>query len=244
MMHTSNRSSVAAGVMTRQNDQRQPLRGAAFCARFSGHAHRTDGVINRQHLSRAVFMHDTNQVKAIETYFGGFKFRSRLEARYAVFFDELNLDFEYEPEGYSGTGWRYLPDFRLSQLSCFAEVKPSRDLISVSDLRKVVGLATEGGANVVLFIGEPHKYRAYLFNYLWTLPFNEITEECDVDEPTVDFIMEYSTEVGLAYDCVSANLRLTHREFNPRSTYVAGKKAQQARFEFGQTPERKVRANG
>lgn len=55
-MVLNKRSSLAVGVITRKNDQRQPLRGAAFCARFSGHARTTGGVINRQHLSRAVFM--------------------------------------------------------------------------------------------------------------------------------------------------------------------------------------------
>jgi len=54
-------------------------------------------------------------IKAIETRYKGYRFRSRLEARWAVFFDALGLDWEYEPEGYELSGGkRYLPDFRLS----------------------------------------------------------------------------------------------------------------------------------
>jgi hypothetical protein len=51
-------------------------------------------------------------VRAIPTSYKGFLFRSRLEARYALFFDELGLKWEYEPEGFELPGGvRYLPDF-------------------------------------------------------------------------------------------------------------------------------------
>ena len=53
-------------------------------------------------------------IKAIETQYKGYRFRSRLEARWAVFFDALGLAWEYEPEGFElGGGVRYLPDFRV-----------------------------------------------------------------------------------------------------------------------------------
>lgn len=38
--------------------------------------------------------------KPIETMYGGCRFRSRLEARWAVFFTRLGLDWEYEPQGF------------------------------------------------------------------------------------------------------------------------------------------------
>lgn len=50
-------------------------------------------------------------IKAIETRYKGYRFRSRLEARWAVFFDRLGLRWEYEPEGYELPSGRYLPDF-------------------------------------------------------------------------------------------------------------------------------------
>ena len=52
-------------------------------------------------------------IKAIETEYKGFRFRSRLEARWAVFFDACGFKWEYEPEGYEIDGVQYLPDFRL-----------------------------------------------------------------------------------------------------------------------------------
>lgn len=53
-------------------------------------------------------------IKAIETEYRGYRFRSRLEARWAVFFDALGVEWEYEPEGFDlGDGLYYLPDFRV-----------------------------------------------------------------------------------------------------------------------------------
>ena len=55
-----------------------------------------------------------SEIKPIETYYKGYRFRSRLEARWAVFFDACNVRWEYEPEGYElPNGQRYLPDFLL-----------------------------------------------------------------------------------------------------------------------------------
>lgn len=66
-----------------------------------------------------------NQIKAIETHYKGYRFRSRLEARWAVFFYEAGIPFEYETQGYeSGDGMiKYLPDFYLPDVGAFVEVK-------------------------------------------------------------------------------------------------------------------------
>lgn len=63
-------------------------------------------------------------IKAIETVYNGYRFRSRLEARWARFFDVLGIRYEYEKEGYDlgSDGW-YLPDFWLPDLSLWYEVK-------------------------------------------------------------------------------------------------------------------------
>ena len=53
-------------------------------------------------------------IKVINTYYKGYRFRSRLEARWAVFFDACGVEWEYEPEGFDlGNGLYYLPDFLL-----------------------------------------------------------------------------------------------------------------------------------
>ena len=70
-------------------------------------------------MERAVFL------KAIETKYKGYRFRSRLEARWAVFFDALGLKWDYEFEGFDlgEAGW-YLPDFWFPTLKCWVEIKP------------------------------------------------------------------------------------------------------------------------
>lgn len=53
-------------------------------------------------------------IKPIETIYKGYKFRSRLEARWAVFLDALGVKWEYEPEGFKlPNGKWYLPDFKV-----------------------------------------------------------------------------------------------------------------------------------
>ena len=71
-------------------------------------------------------------IKAIETEYNGYRFRSRLEARWAVFFDAANIKYEYENEGYEvdfgdGETVRYLPDFFLPDFNIHCEVKPSNE---------------------------------------------------------------------------------------------------------------------
>jgi hypothetical protein len=61
--------------------------------------------------------------RVIPTLYQGINFRSRNEARWAVYFDALGLAWQYEPEGYFVNGRGYLPDFWLPELDCFAEVK-------------------------------------------------------------------------------------------------------------------------
>lgn len=74
----------------------------------------------------------TQTIKPIETRYGGYHFRSRLEARWAVFFDQLkesqpwtkSLDWTFEAQGFElPSGW-YLPDFHFSNSELLIEVKP------------------------------------------------------------------------------------------------------------------------
>ena len=71
-------------------------------------------------------------MKAIETVYNGYRFRSRLEARWAVFFDSAGIRYQYEPEGFEVIGFddeviRYLPDFYLPDFGVYCEIKPNRE---------------------------------------------------------------------------------------------------------------------
>ena len=61
---------------------------------------------------------------ALETIYKGVKYRSRIEARWAVFFDKAVIEAHYEPEGFDlGEGVKYLPDFYLPIWDTYFEVK-------------------------------------------------------------------------------------------------------------------------
>lgn len=78
-------------------------------------------------------------MKAIETKYRGYRFRSRQEARWAVFFDTLKLPWEYEVEGFHLPSGNYLPDFWLPTLDCYFEVKGGEP--TQADLTKALELS-------------------------------------------------------------------------------------------------------
>ena len=96
-----------------------------------------------------------SKMKAIETIYNGIRFRSRTEARWAVFMDALGVVWEYEREGFDlGDGVLYLPDFWLPQLNCWIEIKGVR-AVPEDELKKVRRLAKQSGKDVYLFCGSP-----------------------------------------------------------------------------------------
>lgn len=103
-------------------------------------------------------------IRAIDTQYKGFLFRSRLEARWAVYFDALGLRWTYEEQGYTlENGDWYLPDFFLTDAGMWAEVKsgpfPS-DAIS-----KVKLLCHGTRTDVVMLDGIPNTQNYWGFHY-------------------------------------------------------------------------------
>lgn len=99
-------------------------------------------------------------LQAIETIHKGYRFRSRLEARWAVFFDALGIKWEYEKEGYDLDGLWYLPDFWLPELGYWVEVKgelpqgyESGEDLTGEEIEKATRLARLSGKGVYLLCG-------------------------------------------------------------------------------------------
>lgn len=112
-------------------------------------------------------------IQAIETEYAGYKFRSRLEARWAVFFDKSGIEWRYEPEGFrlksdwleagpkrcpNKCTYSCLPDFYLPQVGMWAEVKPGAP--SDTELVKMILLAEQTGKQVLLLDDVP-AWRTY-----------------------------------------------------------------------------------
>ena len=99
-------------------------------------------------------------MKAIPTIFKKIKFRSRTEARWAVFFENMKWNWEYEPQGYVlPRNIAYLPDFKVvlpDGVTLYAEVKAFEfDDLGDEQIRKARLLASETKATVVLLPGTP-----------------------------------------------------------------------------------------
>lgn len=109
--------------------------------------------------------------QAIETEYKGYRFRSRLEARWAVFFNALGIAWVYEPEGFQlSDGTRYLPDFWLPEFNLYVEIKPC--LIQYEELDKKLSKFRDEIGSICLLSGDvptgiPFEkgYRYYLFAY-------------------------------------------------------------------------------
>lgn len=180
-------------------------------------------------------------LKPIETHYKGYRFRSRLEARWAVFFDELGIEWEYEPEGFVlPDGELYLPDFWLRTCGAWFEIKPVRKLMA-REVRKAKGIGTT--APILIVSGDP----------LEMFPFDagnrrEIIAFAPMgnggvhggkydDRLGVIILLKHKfpalekMAIGLSMDSYLAGIEAM------RLIEAAGKKARSARFEFGESGE-------
>ena len=190
--------------------------------------------------------------KAIQTSYKGYLFRSRLEARWAVFFDACGVDWEYEPEGYDlGDGIRYLPDFLLHGVEgrdggdLYVEVKGKMTDADAQKINRFVGAgATDehGKYNrAVLVVGRiPEgddiddiiqyvRDRAYSDHGDWPNEFN--FENIDRDYFAAHPGINRTGGFELFGDAGSYL-----RDMDGEATERAYRKARCARFEHGETP--------
>lgn len=148
----------------------------------------------------------SEQIKAIETVYKGLRFRSRLEARWAVFFDTAHITYEYEQEGFElPDGTRYLPDFYLPEYDWYVEVKPPRNGAG-EDLKRASRFVGEK-IKVLLLLGNiPPKKEIELWHY-YALYFNPLrgkvlAERCCFDVALTEaqdsyYGLEISTWLGV-----------------------------------------------
>lgn len=105
------------------------------------------------------------KLKPIETKYKGHRFRSRLEARWAVFFDKMGWEWSYEHEGFDLPSGYYLPDFYFRDIDLYAEVKPvdfnRKELTKCFELSMMSTLDNGvHSGNVILLVGLP-EFKTY-----------------------------------------------------------------------------------
>ena len=155
------------------------------------------------------------KIKAIDTEYNGFLFRSRIEAKWAIYFDALGVKYQYEPEGYLlPSGEKYLPDFFFPKYDAFGEVKPEgfrsdkRHIEFVNSIEK----------SLLLFCGNPGAE-----------PNLQIWKEAGDDVRKIDglaFAEEIIGKFGIMYYGDVSQMDLPALDY-------ATRKANRARFEHG-----------
>ena len=192
-------------------------------------------------------------IKAIETFYNGYRFRSRLEARWAVFFDKAGIPYEYEEEGFTVCGIPYLPDFYLPSFECYVEIKPY--ILDLDNLKRTAGILKTFSKKkpIILCSGDPYnsrmamidKTKVYLCKFVkgceWY--FNDLKDRfgyksnftsilCKTDDyikfsaSFTDGTFNYSEENNV-YSCDCA----FRYDFKREKSF-----ARQARFEHGEKP--------
>lgn len=183
-------------------------------------------------------------MKAIETKNMGYRFRSRTEARWAVFFTRIAFQWEYEPQGFMlDSQTPYLPDFKLvlpGDRLLFCSVKPEEaDDFDKEELRKL-HLLSDGTDSDVLLLPGPPTHRAY----------HMVRPRTTEDVLSLAFFQDYEPYVKIADDYWFAVLSFDERTGRHHfkaderrlgkafgKAYVqAVEAARAARFEHGESP--------
>lgn len=89
---------------------------------------------------------------AIPTVYRGAQFRSRLEARWAAFFDLLGWSWDYEPVDLAG----YIPDFFIQRLDLdpiLVEVKGVTDIFDETRDEAIIKAQKSGWRGQMLYLG-------------------------------------------------------------------------------------------
>lgn len=187
----------------------------------------------------------------IQTQYNGYLFRSRIEARWAVFFDALDIKYYYEHEGFNlpNKGY-YLPDFYLPEMGVFIEVKG--EYPSIEERLKALELAFETGCLVCIVFGGIPSPDEYFWidsgtekrNYMLTFP-----DIVDTDHSLIPnskkigdvwgyndtfFIDDDDARISIDNDIYWGEKQenfTTGRRYRKQIPFDAFKKARMARFE-------------
>ena len=201
-----------------------------------------------------------NTITAIQTEYKGYRFRSRLEARWAVFFDACHVNWEYEPEGFAlPNGQFYLPDFLLhgcagrSPSDLYVEVKGKmtetdakkiRQFSSINDFERqeisnpilvVAGIPYGNDIRDIEVFCQDLGYDGFPGINGGPYPFNFETIDGDY------FVAHPGINKNGRFELFGDDSNYTY-DRDDVATLRAFKLARQARFEHGERPE--VRRNG
>lgn len=158
-------------------------------------------------------------IKAIQTEYRDYRFRSRLEARWAIFFDLVGIRWEYEIEGFWLDGkTKYLPDFWLPQSSTMVEIKP---FATPSRVETGKCKAVSAKHQMLLICGDPLEHKAMLY--------------VDGEKHKSLSKLSMSEWMPVSFSKAMKEIQFLHKG-QESSELVHAKAARKFRFEHGETP--------
>ena len=171
------------------------------------------------------------ELKPIQTEYRGYRFRSRLEARWAVFFDAAKIEWEYEREGFELPSGRYLPDFWLPtrhieeypDAGTWVDIKPRQWADErESLLKRMEELTIASKHTSMIFSGDPGDFYTLSFSY----------SRREWLKYSIDDIAEWPSEYHTKGEWFTSMAVPGYIG----NAAAAIKAARSARFEFGETP--------
>jgi hypothetical protein len=188
------------------------------------------------HLKKEAYSSVSSDIKAIETEYDGHRFRSRLEARWAVFFNAVGLTYEYEIEGFEMDGTRYLPDFYIPSLNRWFEIKGKP--LSLDEIKKCEEFCRRlDNENIKysVLIGSPNLCAIRIgeffgiLEYVWEWPSEKYPDNYRIQAPKELIEDEYYSRFVKGLWVVP--------DKTEEEVAVAAIAAGKARFEFGEKPD-------
>lgn len=173
-------------------------------------------------------------MKAIETSYKGYKFRSRLEARYAVFFDAMGIKWRYEIEGFVlPSGEYYLPDFWLPEFNGGMWVEVKAEEFTEEEKAKCYELCFGSKKNVWLANDTPDLTCYEVFYWVDEPPY--VMEGDGI--PNADEAEGGNRMFAMSgYGQVGKTINPEYLNFMGEQLPAAIKAAKEARFEHGEIP--------
>jgi hypothetical protein len=177
-------------------------------------------------------------IAPIETEYNGCVFRSRLEARWAVFFDALGIEWQYETESFMFTDMYncrgYVPDFYLPTIHLHVEIKGDPGRLE-EGYSKIQDMCFKTHTPAILFLGAPGDALGTLFGFVHNVVLTRLAGAFSKveNEPTLSYIGDKDTWIDGCFNSYPITDPLTLLHVCNYSTRDEIRTARQARFGSG-----------